>query len=137
MCRMRQGPTNKKTIPLIWIGQAFRQRLGGKRKGKKYPLASVWISSQRVGDQNKRRKLKKNDSKPQPSMTPSLCRWWYYTQVLEKSFTPGIWPGHQQRDIFKNLLSASNGEHSSILNLLRKPSPSISGLPLSHGIEYL
>lgn len=53
MCRMRQGPTNMKTIPLIWIGQALRQRLGGKRKGKKYPLASVWISSQRVGDQNK------------------------------------------------------------------------------------
>lgn len=59
MCRMRQGPTNMKTIPLIWIGQAFRQRLGGKRKGKKYLLASVWISSQRVGDQNKEGNLRK------------------------------------------------------------------------------
>lgn len=48
-----------KTIPLIWIGQAFRQRLGRKRKGKKYPLASVWISSQRVGDQNKEGNLRK------------------------------------------------------------------------------
>lgn len=35
---MRQGPPNMETIPLIWIEQILRQRLGGKRKGKKCPF---------------------------------------------------------------------------------------------------